>query len=78
MDEAPESWRTKRVLLIVTGRSRRLAVEIHTSELKSLMADNRHVRTEVVKTIGDVATAFVSASCGAGVIVVQAADVAVY
>ncbi|KAF9459201.1 Sodium/hydrogen exchanger family-domain-containing protein [Collybia nuda] len=59
-------------LLIVTGRSRRLAVENHTSELKELMEEYGTVNSDVMKTIGDVATAFVVAGCGAGVVVLQA------
>lgn len=59
-------------VLAVTGRSRRLAVENHTQELKELMKEHGSVGSEVKKTIGDVATAFVVSACGAGVIVVQA------
>lgn len=60
-------------LLIVTGRSRRLAVESHQDELKELMTEYGEVGSDVKKTIGDVATAFVVAGCGAGVVVLQAA-----
>lgn len=60
-------------LLIVTGRSRRLAVENHQAELKELMGEYGTVGSDVKKTIGDVATAFVVAGCGAGVVVLQAA-----
>lgn len=60
-------------LLIITGRSRRLAVENHRYELKELMDEYQNVGTEVRKTIGDVATAFLVAGCGTGVVVLQAA-----
>ncbi|KAF8965970.1 Sodium/hydrogen exchanger family-domain-containing protein [Flammula alnicola] len=60
-------------LVVVTGRSRRLAVESHRRELKELMNDHEHVGAEVRKTIGDVATAFVVAGVGSGVVVLQAA-----
>ncbi|KAF8799460.1 hypothetical protein BYT27DRAFT_7201515 [Phlegmacium glaucopus] len=60
-------------LVVVTGRSRRLAVENHRAELKMLMDAHGHVGAEVRKTIGDVATAFVVAGVGSGVVVVQAA-----
>ncbi|KAF8625621.1 hypothetical protein AX17_006806 [Amanita inopinata Kibby_2008] len=60
-------------LLVMTGRSRRLAVENHSKELKQLMEEYGNVGAEVKKTIGDVAAAFVVAGCGHGVVVVQAA-----
>ena len=60
-------------LVVVTGRSRRLAVENHRAELLRLMNEHNHVGAEVRKTVGDVATAFVVAGVGSGVVVVQAA-----
>lgn len=71
MQMEARSWATR--LLVVTGRSRRLAVENHSTELKELMAEYGGVGSEVKKTIGDVATAFVVAGCGTGVVVLQAA-----
>jgi hypothetical protein len=62
-------------LVVVTGRSRRLAVENHRAELRTLMDEHSHVGAEVRKTVGDVATAFVVAGVGSGVVVVQAAPV---
>jgi len=60
-------------LLIVAGRSRRLAVENHRAELKELMEEQHsNVGNEVKKTIGDVATAFVVSGCKAGLVVIQA------
>ncbi|RDB14902.1 K(+)/H(+) antiporter 1 [Hypsizygus marmoreus] len=66
------SWGAR--LLIVAGRSRRLAVENHRGELKELMEEYGAVGAEVKKTIGDVATAFVVAGCGTGVVVLQATN----
>ncbi len=60
-------------VVIVAGRSRRLAVENHRSELRDLMLERGAVGAEVRKTIGDVATAFVVAGVGTGVAVLQAA-----
>ena len=60
-------------VLIVTGRSRRLAPENHRQELQELMQEHGHVGTEVRKTVGDVATAFVVAGVGSGIVVLQAA-----
>jgi hypothetical protein len=62
-------------LLIVAGRSRRLAVANHQQELKELMEEHGSVGSEVRKTVGDVATAFVVAGCKAGIVVIQAVNV---
>ncbi|KAH7923335.1 hypothetical protein BV22DRAFT_1169988 [Leucogyrophana mollusca] len=71
-----ESMTEKRTrLLIVAGRSRRLAVENHHHELKELIEEHRSVGNEVVKkTIGDVAAAFVVSGNGTGMVVLQAAN----
>ncbi|KAF8911433.1 hypothetical protein CPB84DRAFT_916109 [Gymnopilus junonius] len=69
LTEAAES-----MLVIVTGRSRRLAVENHHKELKQLMEEHGSVSSEVRQTMGDVASAFVAAGVGSGIIVVQAAE----
>ncbi|KAG1901080.1 Sodium/hydrogen exchanger family-domain-containing protein [Suillus fuscotomentosus] len=63
-------------VLVVTGRSKRLAVEDHHAELKDLVEEHRAVGHEVMsKTIGDVATAFVVSGCPSAVVVLQAANV---
>jgi hypothetical protein len=59
-------------VLVVAGRSRRMAVENHAGELKELVGEYGSVGTEVRKTMGDVATAFVVAGAGSGLVVVQA------
>ncbi|KAJ7446767.1 Sodium/hydrogen exchanger family-domain-containing protein [Mycena latifolia] len=63
-------------VLVVVGRSRRMAVENHAGELKELSAEYGSVGIEVRKTMGDVASAFVVASAGSGLVVVQAAKTA--
>ncbi|KAG6899749.1 hypothetical protein C0993_007236 [Termitomyces sp. T159_Od127] len=60
-------------LIVVAGRGRRLAVENHARELKDVMGEYGSVGSEVKKTIGDVATAFVVAGCAEGVVVMQEA-----
>jgi hypothetical protein len=62
-------------MLVVAGRSRRLAVESHGAELKGLMEEHGTTAAghEVRKTLGDVATAFVATRSHVGMIVVQAA-----
>ena len=69
--------RGKRLVTLV-GRSRRLAVEDHTLELRKL-AEERvasgegwRVGGEVRKTVGDVATAMVGAGLDVGIVVMQA------
>lgn len=48
-------------------------MENHRKELNELMVAHGHVGTEVRKTVGDVATAFVVAGVGSGIVVLQAA-----
>ena len=69
-----ESSDNRRVLVIV-GRSRRLAVESHDAELRNMLNVDHpgKIGSEVKKTIGDVASAFSAAGCGAGIVVLQAA-----
>jgi hypothetical protein len=60
-------------LLTVVGRSRRLAVQDHRSELVEVVDEHGSVGNEVRATVGDVATALLVAGRGAGIIVMQAA-----
>ncbi|KAK7457833.1 K(+)/H(+) antiporter [Stygiomarasmius scandens] len=87
-NQGQQQQRQSKKLIVVTGRSRRLAVENHTQELKNIVEEYRameksgltggrtaaHLGWEVRKTIGDVAAACVVAGCGEGVVVVQAAE----
>ncbi|KAG2088910.1 Sodium/hydrogen exchanger family-domain-containing protein [Suillus cothurnatus] len=51
-------------VLVVVGRSRRLAGEDHTSELQQILEERSSVGQDVIsKTIGDPATAFVASGC---------------
>ena len=59
-------------LLIHAGRSRRLAVENHHAELKTVMEEHGGVANEVKRTVGDVTTALVVSGCQASMIVFQA------
>lgn len=60
---------------VVVGRARRLAAESHHAELGKIFHGRAegHVRSEVRKTMGDVATAVVVSGSIAGLLVVQAA-----
>ena len=60
-------------LLVLTGRSRRLAVENHHAELKTVMEEHGGVGNEVKRTVGDVTTALVVSGCQASMIVFQTA-----
>ncbi|KAG6889852.1 hypothetical protein C0992_003831 [Termitomyces sp. T32_za158] len=71
--EAEDCRRPGVRFIIVAGRGRRLAVENHARELKDVMGEYGSVGSEVKKTIGDVATAFVVAGCAEGVVVMQEA-----
>jgi hypothetical protein len=66
-------------ILIVAGRSRRLAKESHHGEMKRVLETYRPgVGLEGVRrTIGDVGTAMVVGGSASAVVVVQATDVAV-
>ncbi|KAJ2914554.1 hypothetical protein MD484_g5864, partial [Candolleomyces efflorescens] len=76
----PGLWNKKRPrhnkgrLVIMTGRSRRLAVQDHQRELKDVMDGYGQLGPEVRKALGDVACAFVAAGVGSGIVVLQAAS----
>lgn len=79
LDQASEEGKkakdvnSKKSLLVVAGRGRRLAVESHAAELRDILASHGGTGTEVRKTLGDVACAFVVSNVKAGLMVVQAA-----
>jgi len=63
--------------VVVTGRSRRLAVESHHTELNELMQEGYEateggVMKDIRKTVGDVGSVFVGRSVGVGVWILQA------
>ncbi|KAG6854452.1 hypothetical protein C0991_006531 [Blastosporella zonata] len=64
-----------RNLIVVAGRSRRMAVESHASELQTLISDTgTSVSSMVPKTLGDVGAALVASSSAASLLVLQAAS----
>ena len=65
-----------RPVVVVVGRSRRLAVEDYHAELRALEAEHgaAPVHSDVHKTIGDVGTAFVMTGIGANLLVMQASS----
>ncbi|KAF9222970.1 hypothetical protein BS17DRAFT_735128 [Gyrodon lividus] len=75
IQRASEIRETHKRLVIVAGRSRRLATGNHRAELKQLFEAHRSVGHEVVRqTIGDVATAMVVAGSASAMVVLQAAN----
>lgn len=60
-------------LLVVTGRSRRLAVESHAVELQQVLTEkNAHLGSETTKALGDVGSALVASTANVSLLVVQA------
>ena len=60
-------------LLAVLGRSRRMAVESHAVELQLLASEkNASLGSEVMKTLGDVGSAFVAGNVNASLLILQA------
>lgn len=68
-----EASRTSKPILVVAGRSRRMAVESHTHELCELGKErNASLASEISKMFGDVASAFVVAEGNVSLVVTQA------
>jgi hypothetical protein len=67
-----EGSQTSKPVLVVAGRSRRMAVESHKQELRRLDAEHNASATEISKIFGDVASAFVVAGGNVSLIVTQA------
>ena len=62
-----------RRLLVVTGRSRRLATESHHRELKEIFEEHQTTSPELVtRTIGDVASSMVISNSASALVVLQA------
>jgi Kef-type K+ transport system membrane component KefB len=65
--------KSERTVIVVVGRSRRMAVESHQSELRQLVLKRgSSVGSELPKTLGDVGAALVVASTNASLLVMQA------
>ncbi|KAH9077083.1 cation/H+ exchanger [Lactarius deliciosus] len=73
LELAGEASQTSRPLLVVAGRSRRMAVESHQRELHELVSErNTSLESEVAKTFGDVGSTFVVGGSNVSLIVTQA------
>ena len=62
---------TGRTLVVVIGRSRRLAPESHTVELREILAE-KALTDSISRTLGDVGAALVARSTNASLLVMQA------
>lgn len=68
-----EASRTSKPLLVVAGRSRRMAVESHKRELQQFVTERgASLASEVSNTLGDVASVFVVVGGNASLVVMQA------
>ena len=68
-----EASRTSKPLLVVAGRSRRMAVESHKRELQQFVNERgASLASEVSNTLGDVASVFVVVGGNASLVVMQA------
>lgn len=64
---------TQSRVTVVVGRSRRMAVESHSVELKALLSERGvNVTSELPKTLGDVGAAFVLTDASTSLLVLQA------
>jgi hypothetical protein len=65
--------RARTRMIIVLGRSRRMAIESHATELRELLSETGAVvNNETTKMLGDVGTAFVAKGMNASLLVLQA------
>jgi hypothetical protein len=61
-------------MIVLIGRSRRMAVETLYSEFQSLITDSgSSISTSVPKTLGDVGAALVATGVNASLLILQAA-----
>ncbi|GLB34205.1 putative potassium hydrogen antiporter [Lyophyllum shimeji] len=62
-------------MIVVVGRSRRMAVESHKAELQQVVAGaGASIGSSVPKTLGDVGAALVASSAAASLLILQAAN----
>lgn len=62
-----------KTLIVLAGRSRRMAVESLTGELGRLMAETNTANSTVAKTLGDLGAALIATNVAASLLVLQAA-----
>lgn len=74
-EEAAESVaESSKTIIVLAGRSRRLAVESLSGELRKLTADTASsISSSVPKTLGDIGAALVATNVNASLLILQAA-----
>lgn len=74
VEEKAKESANKKNLIVLTGRSRRMAVESHQTELQKLIVErNAHIGSSVPRTLGDVGAALVASGTTASLLIMQAA-----
>jgi len=74
VEQASATLTVGKNLVVMVGRSRRMAVESHTKELQQLISrKGTPIGSSVSKTVGDVGAALVASGTGASLLVLQAA-----
>ncbi|KAJ6560286.1 Sodium/hydrogen exchanger family-domain-containing protein [Mycena capillaripes] len=74
VDSASQGLSAGKNLIVVLGRSRRMAVESHQAELQKIVAaKGASIGSSVAKTVGDVGAALVASGSSASLLVLQAA-----
>lgn len=66
-----DSFHSK-MLIVLAGRSRRIAVEYLSAELSILTSDGSSVSSAVPRTLGDVGAALVATGVNASLLILQA------
>lgn len=62
-----------KTLIVLAGRSRRMAVESLSGELRKLMAETNTANSMVAKTLGDLGAALIATNVAASLLILQAA-----
>ena len=65
----------KQSLWFVTVRTRRFAPVNHNLELQQLVNEHGLIHSEISRTVGDVAAAFMATNCKATIVVLQAGKI---
>ncbi|TFK43902.1 Sodium/hydrogen exchanger family-domain-containing protein [Crucibulum laeve] len=74
-NEVRQAFTPRRTLIVVAGRSRRMAVESHSAELRELIAEiGSSISSSVPKTVGDVGAALVASNVNASLLILQASS----
>jgi hypothetical protein len=74
VEEEAKKSESKKNLVVLAGRSRRMAVESHQAELQKLIGEkSSHIGAMVPRTLGDVGAALVASGTTASLLIMQSA-----